>query len=273
MSQALTGAAIQFHEPAMTWDAPTVCLYGVPLAAAITALVIGILALMQAHGVLDCGSWIGSISTRGAITNVSISALGIIFLFSLKPIIVAIVKCSTKFADVSDYPKNAPAYTYTSYGDTYCVTHDDGRQTTHRFVGSANRFAFEEELRVAGMTKTPLLALKTGATFEAHGKDAAESFSLGLIANLYINYDSWREAFEEMGFGLQMGDGVYAYYNASNFDFELQKQLQRTDLPYHFILQINPQGERSIHMFAALDSAKGYVNMSLRTYQTFRHIP
>ena len=105
---------VQFHEPDFQCDGTFVFGYAAVSAISVTLFVIGILALLQARGILDCGASIGSISTLKAGLCIGSGALILVFLLSLKPIIVACLKRSSEFTNPGEYPQDAPRSTFTN---------------------------------------------------------------------------------------------------------------------------------------------------------------
>lgn len=251
-AQPVNVREVYFQQPDISGDAKTICSYGIFLVGAITSLVIGILALLHAHGVLDCGALIGSISTKGAVTNISGGALGIIFCLSLKPIIVAILRCSTKFTLPEEYPKNAPFSTYTPYYNagnlTYFVTDEKGKQTTYHMVGAADRTAMEKQLQNKNIRRTPRVALETHAEYDNHGNHALNPF-----ADSYSNFHAWNLAFEK----LPQNTNCFTLYGLNN-QFDLDPQEPVAFLLLHCVLKITAPGARSIHMFATQAEARAY---------------
>lgn len=222
-------------------------------AVAITALVVGTLALLHSYDVLNCGP-LGCIPVGGGYT---LLAGGSVLLVAVAIILKVIHDCKDKqlkplklLYDPQWYPQKAPTSTFTTFHDTVYITQSDGTQEVHHFSKMDELRKFTSALEDNKIDFCGKLEIETGADVHFHGANPTENQWLDSFVMFLKDFTPWKNAFELMA---PQVDAVSFHTLGYTSVFE---PLAFKERPIYCVLQATVSGEKSIHLFMQHDPAK-----------------
>lgn len=226
-----------------------VCPYfltAVAAAAATTALVIGILALLHSYDILNCGS-IGCIPMEGSYT---LLAGGSVLLVAVAIALKMIHDCKDKLIkplkalyNPQWYPAKAPPSTYTTYHDTVYVTKSDGVQEVHQFSKMDELQAYTSALEKEKTQFCSKLEMETGASVQFFVDNLDERNWLDSFVMFIKDFTPWKKAFEKMP---HQKDSASFYTLGYTSIFE---PLALKEPRIYCVLRATASGEKFIYLF------------------------
>lgn len=223
---------------------------------ALTALVVGVLALLHSYKIIDCGP-LGSMPLPGIYAL--IGGGGALLLADLIALLILSIKHKqTKFTECVIYPENSPSFSYTHLGLDVYVRNIQADREIHQFPTEKAALEFtyrldSGELDSGEYELYSVLAMKTEAKVHTHGKDRVEKFRLHEFIKKSIHEcDAARSLFKKM----PQDKKVYAshrMYETSDGGGEL------------FSIFVVDQGNRQLHIFMDQTAAKAYASELTQT--------
>ncbi len=225
-------------------------------AAATTALVVGVLALLHSHDILNCGP-IGCIPTEGSYTLLAGSGVLLLAVAVALKVICdrkdKLIKSHASMYDPAWYPAKAPPSTFAIFGNTVFVTQSDGNQEVHHFSPNDELNKYVCSLGDHKVQFCSKLEIETGAEVHFHEKNLEEHRRLQSFVMFLKDFKSWKNKFKDMR---QAGKdhelcqlGYISEFGPIHF----------TDRTIYSVLQIDPSGKKTIHLFMTLDGAQAYM--------------
>lgn len=206
----------------------------------LTALVVGILALLHSYQILDVGA-LGKIPAPGMYAL--LGGGGGLLLADLIALIVFTIKHKqVKFTECVIYPENAPSFSYTHLGRDVHVKIIGQSREIHQFPTEEAALEYTYTLDSRNYDLYSLLAMKTEANVYTHGKDSLQEFRLHeFIKKSAHECDAARRLLKEMA----QDHKVYAFHTMH--ESEEEKEL--------ISIFLHSEGNREIHIFMDQEAA------------------